>query len=102
MEQDSDLGDKPNTWNIFSVSCPFIGILVSGFIFYFLQIGGSDSWGIGRFIGSLFVEAIFLIVGVIAGIAAIIRGEKNSTLSVWGILLNGAPVVFVIGILTMH
>ena len=86
---------RPPRWNLASFFAPLLGVLL---VIAFQQPGGRESFHGGLF-QALLGFAISSTVGVIAAAIAFKRSERVVALSILGLLINSAILIFIIGLL---
>ena len=84
----------PPRWNLVSFFAPLLGVL----LVIVVQAGGRESFHGGLF-QALVGFAISSTVGVIAAGIALKRSERVVALSVLGLLINSAILIFIIGLI---
>ena len=85
---------RPPRWNLVSFFAPLLGVL----LVTVFQAGGRQSFHGGLF-QALLGFVISSTVGVVAAAIAFKRSERVVALSVLGLLINGAILIFIIGLI---
>lgn len=86
---------KPPFFGVFSLVFPVFGIAVISSLAHSAGRYGNDSWGLGGAIIFILGGFLSLFGGLISAIIGLARGEKYSFVSLLGLFLNAAVLLYV-------